>query len=129
MIVDVEFAEKEFYRFLELMEIEADEEKLTDEQLNAFVENRQIFVNEIAKGNLIINDNGNPIYSVPKTDKKITFYTGTGQVLIEMGRKSDEASKMYAAMASLSREHPSVFVNMNLKNVKVCMAIAAFFLV
>jgi len=122
--VATEVAEQEFERFLESMDILIDPTKLDAEDLTAFNKQKQKIVWSIERGYLIINEEGEPVYTPWKTENidAITFHERTGASLmaIDGKKKGHDVAKTYAMMADLTGTHPSVFAKLRGMDIKVC---------
>lgn len=132
MSVAHEVAESEFNRFLDLMDIEIDLDKMGEDDKKSFTQQKEKVVNAIASGALTINDNGEPTYTPQraKDAAPITFYEPTGASLMAMDRKqkAEDVAKLYAAMADMTKTTPATFSKMKMADLKVCMAVATLFL-
>ncbi len=128
--VSREVAEQEFERFLEEMDLSFD--GLDDEDASAFNANKNIVVGAIEKGRLVINEQGEPVYS--PTDKSgnteaITFHEPTGASLMAIDGKKDKSVKAsYAVMSNVTGEASARFANMKNRDARVCRAILTLFL-
>lgn len=130
--VCLEVAEAEFQRFVELMDLDCDEKSMGEEDKAGFSEQKEKLIKAIRKGSLVVNENGEPIFTPQRTNdaKPITFYEPTGASLMAMDRKkkSEDVAKLYATMADMTRTDAKTFAKMKNADLKVCMAITTLFL-
>jgi len=126
-----EMAEQEFDRFIEAMDIEADPLEMDDEDKEQFKKQKSLVVARIMAGNVIIDDAGQPVYTVKQGDgDPITFYEPTGASLMAMDRKkkAEDIGKLYATMADMTKQPIKRFAGMKYRDLKVCIAITSLFL-
>jgi len=126
-----EVAEQEFDRFIEAMDIEADPLEMDDEDKEQFKKQKSLVVARIMAGNVIIDDAGQPVYTVKQGDgDPITFYEPTGASLMAMDRKkkAEDIGKLYATMADMTKQPIKRFAGMKYRDLKVCIAITSLFL-
>ena len=126
-----EMAEQEFDRFIEAMDIEADPLEMDDEDKEQFKKQKSLVVARIMAGNVIIDDAGQPVYTVKQGDgDPITFYEPTGASLMAMDRKkkAEDIGKLYATMADMTKQPIKRSAGMKYRDLKVCIAITSLFL-
>ena len=127
-----EVAEAEFSRFVELMDLDISSDDLDEEDKAEVKQQREKILDAIIKGNLTINDVGEPTFTPARTKgaEAITFYEPTGASLMAMDRKkkAEDIGKLYAAMGDITKTHAGLFSKMKMQDLKVCMAITTLFL-
>jgi hypothetical protein len=127
-----EVAEAEFDRFVKAMDLDVDPSDMSEEDKEAFQQQKERLVGAIQSGALTINDDGEPVFTPQRTKDAdtLTFHEPTGASLMAMDRKkkSEDIGKLYAAMADMTRSHSSTFSKMRMADLKVCMAITTLFL-
>lgn len=127
-----EVAEAEFDRFVKSMDLDVDPSDMSEEDKEAFQQQKDRLVGAIQSGALTINDDGEPVFTPQRTKDSdtLTFHEPTGASLMAMDRKkkSEDIGKLYAAMADMTRSHSSTFSKMRMADLKVCMAITTLFL-
>ena len=129
--VDKETAESEFNRFINMMDLDLDTADMDVEDLNAFKRQKGKVLRAIEKGSLIINDDGEAVYtpSNPKSkySEAITFHERTGASLMAMDtkKKNHDVAKTYAVMGDMCNVHQNVFAGLVGNDVKVCEALFA----
>ena len=124
--ITLEFAELEFQRFAECMDLDVDTSYMDAEDLTAFNKQKRKILNAICNGSLVINDNGEAIYTPRKSSiDAITFHERTGASVMAMDgkKKNHNIAQTYAVMAEMTKTHPSTFAKMRGIDIKVCEAI------
>jgi len=126
-----EVAEQEFNRFAEEMDLDLDTSAMDAEDLTAFNKQKNRIVRAIERGHLVINENGEAVYTPTNNRSKhadpITFHERTGASLMAMDgkKKGHDVAKTYAVMADMCKVHPNVFAGLVGTDVKVCEALFA----
>ena len=129
-----EFAEAEFARFVDLMDLDIDEATLDDEDKKGLFENKRRIINALMAGSLVVNDKGEPIFTPARVGSSshhpITFHEPSGSAVMEMDRKKDghDIGKMVAVMANVTATNPAKFAGLKYADLKVCMAIMMLYL-
>lgn len=130
--VSLEVAEKDFERFIEEMDIDADVSSMDEEDLKSFNVEKSKIIKAIVKGSLIISEEGFPVFTPVRTvdSKPITFYEPTGASLMAMDKrkKNEDFSKFYNVLADITKTDPSTFAKLKMSDLKVCIAIGTLFL-
>jgi hypothetical protein len=127
--IDKESAGVEFDRFVDAMDLDIDTAELDAEDLTAFNKQKSRIIRAIMRGELIVNDNGEAVYTPinPKSKHKdaITFHERTGASLMAMDgkKKNYDVTKTYAIMGDMCKVHPSTFAGLMGTDVKVCEAL------
>lgn len=130
-VVVVEVAEKDFDRFVDEMDLDLDTAEMDAEDLTAFNKQKNRILRAIVRGNLVINENGEavftPINKRSKHTDAITFHERTGASLMAMDgkKKNHDVAKTYAVMADMCKVHQSVFAGLVGSDVKTCEALFA----
>lgn len=123
--------EQEFQRFIEAMDIDIDPADMDAEDIAELEKHKKRLYRALARGNLVINDNGEAVYTPahPRSRYKepITFRERTGASLMAMDgkKKNHDVAKTYAVMADMCKVHQSVFAGLVGSDVKVCEALFA----
>ena len=124
-----EMAALEFDKFADGMDLDLDLSVMDEDDRAGFEKQKRRLVLAIQKGSLVINDDGEAVYTPVKVPdhKPITFHERTGASLMATDgkKKGYDASKMYAMMGDLARVHPSTFAKLKGIDIKVCEAIFA----
>jgi hypothetical protein len=133
MKVAQEVAEAEFVRFLDAMDIDADMKALDEDDRGAFEKHKRNVVHAIIRGDLVVNDKGEPVYTPRVAIKDIdslTFHEPTGATLraADGKKQGDDNARVHAIMGAMTRKPPVVFANMSVRDLKVCSSIVTLFL-
>jgi len=129
--IATEMAEVEFNRFTDAMDLDLDTADMDAEDLTAFTKQKNRILRAIENGSLIINDNGEAVYTPCRPGSKhsdpITFHERTGASLMAMDgkKKNHDVAKTYAVMADMCKVHQSVFAGLVGTDVKICEALFA----
>jgi hypothetical protein len=122
-------AEVEFERFADAMDLDLSTDGMDAEDLTAFTKTRNRVVRAIRLGHLVINDQGEAVYTPWRPGSKhkepITFHERTGASLMAMDsrKRGQDAAKTYAVMADMCRVPQSVFAHLAGTDIKVCEAV------
>lgn len=128
-----EVAEAELDRFADLMDLDFDIETMEDDDKKSFLSNKKTLVKALMKGSLVIDDNGQPVFTPARSENKnpLTFREPTGaslQAMDKVPNKNADVSKIFALMATLTGADRTVFGKMVMTDLKVCQAVTAAFL-
>lgn len=129
--VDKEFAEGDFDRFTECMDLDLDTSDMDAEDLTAFNKQKSKIVKAIMLGALVINDNGEAVYTPRNVKSKykesLTFHERTGASLMAMDgtKKNHDVTKTYKVLGDMCKVHPNIFAGLVGIDVKVCEALFA----
>lgn len=127
--IALEMAEVEFDRFTSSMDLDVDTSFMDADDLTSFSKQKRRIITAIQNGSLIINDNGEPIYTPQKSPSSdpIVFHERTGASVIAMDgkKKNQQVAQTYAVMAEMTRSHPGVFAKLKGIDIKICEAIFA----
>ncbi|MES1178950.1 MAG: hypothetical protein ABUL62_31835 [Myxococcales bacterium] len=129
--IATEVAEAEFDRFAAAMDFDLDAKAMDEDDRKAFAATKRTVVRSIEQGHLVVDDSGQPVFTPQLDDKSpITFYEPKGISLLAMEarKKGEDVSKMFASMGNMTKQHPSRFVKMSQRDLRVCMALATLFL-
>ncbi len=134
-VVDQESADADFDRFVELMDLDLDEDRMDVEDLKAFKEGKHKIVRYIKEGHLVITEKGEPKFiRFPRSPKiqadSITFYEPGGSSFMSTDTKKEghNVAKMHAIMADMTKKPGAVFSNVIGTDYKVMSAIVSLFL-
>lgn len=126
-----DMADAEFERFAELMDLDLDTSGMDSEDLTQFTKLKNRVIRAIEKGALVINDNGEAVYTPQNTKSKcqdsLTFHERTGASLMAMDgkKKNHDIAKTYAVMADMCKVPVNTFAGLVGIDVKVCEALFA----
>ncbi len=131
-VIAKEVAEAEFDRFVECMDLDLDTAGMDAEDLTQFNKQKNRILRAIEKGALIVNDDGEAVYTPqnPKSKHReaITFHERTGASLMAMDgkKKGHDVAKTYAVMSDMCKVHPNVFAGLMGSDGKICEALFSF---
>lgn len=130
--IALDVAEVEFKRFGDLMDLDLDPLDMDEDDKKGFEQQKKRVISSIQNGSLIINDNGEPVFTPQGISdaNPITFREPTGASLMAMDRKkrTEDVAKLYASMADMTGSSSGIFSKMKMRDLKVCMAITTLFL-
>lgn len=129
--IAVEVAEAEFDRWCAAMRLRFHVDKMDAEDRKSFDAQRQVLLDAICDGNLVVNNDGRFAFTpVGEPGGTITFYKPKGAHFMEADnhKRSQEIKRGYAVMAAMTHENIRRFADMESDDLKVCMAIMALFL-
>lgn len=124
-----EFALVEFDRFVDMMDLDLDTSGMDSEDLTQFTKLKNRVIRAIEKGALVINDDGEAVYTAQNRRTKhkdaLTFHERTGASLMAMDgkKKNYDVAKTYAVMADMCKVHPNVFAGLVGIDAKICEAL------
>lgn len=125
--IDEETAVDEFDRFAEEMDLDTELRGADDDDRNQFEKMKWRIVRAIRTGSLIINENGEAIYTPQKSkyDQPLHFRerTGASAMAADGPKKGRDVAKSYAMMADLAQVEPKTFAKLVGVDIKVCEAI------
>ena len=124
-------AQVEFERWAEAMDLHFDTAEMDAEDLTEFNKQKGKIVRAIMYGHLIVNENGEAVYTPSRPNSKhqeaIVFHERAGGSLMAMDgkKKGHDVAKTYAVMAEMCRVHPGVFSGLVGTDIKICEALFA----
>lgn len=126
-VIAREVAEQEFDRFADEMDLDVDESKMDEEERSSFIKIKEKLLKAMQRGSLIINSDGEAVYTPIKEDdpQPITFHERTGATLMatDTKKKNQQAAKLYAMMADMTKQPPVRFSKMKGTDIKICEGI------
>ena len=129
--ISTDMAEVEFERFVEAMDLDVNTSKMDNEDLTAFNKQKDRIIRAIEKGHLLINDDGEAVYTPHRPNSKykeaITFHERTGASLMAMDnrKKGHDVAKTYAVLADMCKVPANVFAGLVGPDIKICEALFA----
>lgn len=131
-VVDLQSARGEFIRFAKVMRIDLDTTGLDDNTRRDTEKEIRDFVREIQRGSLMIDEEGQPVYTpqVSNRTKPFTFYRPKGGHLVAIDKKQEHAkvAQSFAVLGEVVREPPVMFSNLAYSDTKVLQLILGLFL-
>jgi hypothetical protein len=131
MKIAKEVAEAEFLRFIEAMDLDADTTDMSEEDVKGFNNLKAPLIKAIQKGNLVVNESGEFVFTPTKGDgKSIVFKEPTGSSLqAQDKRKSAETyARLYLTMGDMTGMPASYFSSCHWRDLKVMTSIVTLFL-
>jgi hypothetical protein len=129
-VIDEQTAIVEFERFLEEFELDFDVEKMDEDDLKGFTEQKSKFVKAVMRGRLKLNDDNNAVYKT--TDGlELTFHEPTGAAFssTDAAKVRENIKKKNILLGSITKTAPQTFAKMKQRDLKICDAILMLFLV
>lgn len=125
-------AEVEYARFLEAMDLQdsLDTSKMDDEDRKGLDLIRTMVIRAIMHGHLVINENGEPVYTPTRGNKNpITFHepTGAHQMAMDQRKKNHTVSRQMSWMAAMTKQPVARFANMANRDLKLCQGLFLLF--
>lgn len=126
-----EVAEQEFARWAEAMDLVAkmDPDKLDQADKKSLAETREIILNAIERGMLVVEDGGQFVFT-PSSGEPITFYEPTGASLMaaDTAGAGKDVQKTLRVLADFTRQSVQRYAGMKNRDLRVCQAILVLFL-
>ena len=129
-MIDGAVAQDEFNRFLELMDIDNDPSHMSGEDRVNFDKLARTITKAIETGRLVVNDDGEPVFTPAGFDSPMTFHEPTGATYMSIDRRKDgqNVAKLHAMLADMTKQPPDVFAKMKARDYKVAQAVIMLFL-
>ena len=125
-------AESEFERFTEAMDFNLDPKGWDDEDKKSFNDTKAILVRAIERGHLIINVDGEPVYTPQSGQDKtpITFHEPKGShfTSTDMKKPGHIVGKTHLLLAQMTGCPIGRFESMVQRDYKVCTSVLGLFL-
>jgi len=126
-LISSDMAESEFNRFTDAMDLDVDTSCMDIEDKTTFEKQKRRLIKALQNGSLVINDNGEPVYTPQKStpNEPLVFHEQTGAALMSMDRlkKNHDVAKTYAVMGNICKVPQDVFAKMKGIDIKICMII------
>jgi len=125
--VALEVAEEEFGRFVDAMDLDLDPQNMSEEDREAFEQQKRFFLNAVREGRLSVDERGQPVFQ-PSSGGPLTFREPNGAALMEMdkGKRNENQRKLHLLMAAVTKSPAARFAKMPKRDLKVCTAIVIF---
>lgn len=128
IVVCEEAAILEFERFCEEMDIETDESVLDQEDLTAWNKQKRRIVGAIMKGALVVNENGEAVYTPQKIEwdgEPLTFREPTTADLMTMDnkKKSQDMKKTVGVIAAMTKTSAAKLSKIKGIDMKIMLAL------
>jgi hypothetical protein len=121
--VATEVAEAEFARFLATFDLDWGETAaLDDDERKSFEQMKAPVIRAMTRGTLVIDGNGEPVFTATDGFNPITFREPKGKAVLN-NKGDGSGARMGALMVALTGESALRFDGLPLRDLKVCMAI------
>ena len=124
-----EMAIAEWERFMDTMDLDRNQDTKDGDDLKGLLLLRGRMVHALRLGTLVVNDDGEPVYSLAN-GQELTFHEPKGDALLAMDKKgkNHDIAKLNAVMAVATKQHPGMFTKLPNREYRVCSAITSLFL-
>lgn len=129
-----EVAEQEFERMCTARRLCTDPNEMDADDATSFEEVRKQIVRAIQRGELVITDEGDPIYTPPVPGSKpLTFYRPTGATFLAMDARGPNESngnqaRMVRALTEMTRSGKGEIAKLEAPDYQLCTNLAQLFL-
>jgi hypothetical protein len=128
-----EVADGEFDRWVEAMGLsrKVDPSTLSDEDKKSLAEQKGILVEALMSGSLVLNEENCFVFTPTLGVREpITFYEPTGASLMatDAVKLGNVVQKQFRFLADMTRQGAQRFSAMKVRDLSVCLAVAALFL-
>jgi hypothetical protein len=128
-----EVAELEFERICVARRIDTDESEMDDDDKKSFAEIKRKVVRAIERGDLVVNESGDPIFTPPVAGAQaLTFHRPTGATFMAMdsrgGNGKGGITATVAAITEMTRTAPGVVSKLEAPDFQFCCTLANLFL-
>ena len=124
-----EVAEAEFDRMCTARRVNIDPEEMTAEEYESLLEVKQRIVRTIERGDLVVSENGDPIYTPPIPGAKpITFYRPTGATFMTMDGDDGNQARLVRILTEMTRSAKGEISKLEAPDYVVCSKLANLFM-
>lgn len=132
-IASNDVAEADFARFVDLMDLDVDPDGMDDEDKMSFQDAKRKIIRAIKAGSLVVTEAGEPRYTTtaPGSEGKVILFAepdGAAIAAMDSKKRGHDVGKMFACMAAITKQSPTLFGKMKNRDIKICQAILALFL-
>lgn len=126
-------AETEFDRFVDEWDIDGNIDAMSGETREDFDQQKNRIVQQILKGNAVVDEKGNVTYILrhPQgslTEVKFSVPNGAAYMAMDKYKERQGMHKLYAFMGESTNQPPALFSNMDGRDIKFCMGVTLLFL-
>jgi hypothetical protein len=131
--VGKDVAEAEFERMCEARRVCTDADQLDADDITGLADIRKKLVRAIVAGHLVVEDNGDPVYTPPvEGAKPLHFHKPTSATYMAMDGKADDAQgshmRMVRAITEMTRSNKGEVSKLEAPDYQVCQSISQLFL-
>lgn len=124
-----EVAEAEFDRMCTLRRVNTDPEEMTAEEYESLLEVKAKLVRVIERGELVVNENGDPVFTPPVPGaKSITFYRPTGATFMAMDGDDGNQSRLVRVITDMTHSAKGEIAKLEAPDYVVCSKLANLFM-
>lgn len=124
-----EVAEAEFDRMCSLRRVNIDPEDMTAEEYQSLLDVKRKVVRVIERGELVVNENGDPIFTPPVPGaKSLTFYRPTGATFMAMDGDDGNQARLIRMITDMTRTAKGEIAKLEAPDYVVCSTLANLFL-
>lgn len=131
-VIAREVAEEQFKQFCEDMDIDDNVEKMNEEDSKGFDQNKEVLIEAMMLGRLVLNDDSEPVYTPKRSGfaNPLTFREPSGADLMAMDRKKNgqDVGKMFALMDAVTKSVPGACSKLKGPDFKTAQAIMVLFM-
>lgn len=133
--MDLEAAEREFDRFVEDWDIDGEvDDTWTQEDREAFEEQKRRLVRRIGKGWIVIGDDSSVTIKLRHSDDidlsevVLRVPKGNAYVKLDIFKERENVKRMTSMLGSMSGQNPVMFAKMDARDLKPALAVATLFI-
>lgn len=124
--ISPEVAAQELEKFFTAMGLDFDVDGMDEASREAFESAKADLVAAMGTGKLHINSEGQAVFTT-REGKQLTFREPTGASLMAMDSvRGGDTNRLVAFMQDVTGSNPGEFAKMNLRDFKICAAVANF---
>lgn len=122
-------AEGEFDRMCQLRRVNTDPDDMTAEEYESFLEVRRKLVRVMERGELVVTETGDPIYTPPvPSAKALTFHRPTGATFMAMDGSDGNQARLVRIITEMTRVPKGEIAKLEAPDYVVCSTLANLFL-
>lgn len=113
----------------ELRRVNIDPEDMTSDEYDSLLEVKRRLVRVIERGDLVVSESGDPIYTPPVPGSKpITFYKPTGATFMAMDGNDGNQARLIRMVTDMTRSAKGEIAKLEAPDYVVCSTLANLFL-
>lgn len=129
--VDLETAEAELERFAEEMDLDLDKSDMDGDDLKSYESVKKVVIRSIRKGNLVINDDGEPEFTPVKGNLGTLVFKepeGSNFQAMDRAKANEDFKKLNSLIAELVGKSAGEIGSLKQRDYKVVQALLMLFL-
>lgn len=124
-----EVAESEFDRMCAARRLDVDAADMAADDLESFNDLKKQIVRAMMRGDLVVNEAGDPVYTPPVSGAKaLTFNRPTGATFMATDSKKGNLTATAAAITEMTRSTPGDIAKLEAPDFQLCCKLANLFL-